>query len=336
MSWEKVEDWLAELECVDVPGLPMATQPGAERLWLEALSRIAEGLEAAASVEGEPYRTATFVAAGTAFTAPLEWVALLLGHGTRVVLKHPTGRPGAALAMAEVAQALGLPLTATDDRAAAQEAELVIAMGSDETMDALRASLPPSTTALLFGHRFSAAWVGADAEGAWADVAEALWPYDSRGCMSPQVVFTPVPLEQAVDGLARAMARAQRTHPRGLAGHAEAATIRARGALARITGVERHDTGWAVHGFPARHWSPGALPRCVSVVHAPDRRAAAAVLEPWSRWLSTVGDDGGAEWFTARVCPIRQMQQPPLDRLHDGVDVLRSVVRTGDWSLLEP
>lgn len=333
MSWERVRAWRDALLARD-PADP--TDPGAaaaREVWRDALLRVDDAtLDRAAAVSGAPYRTATFVAARTVAVAPIEWCALLLGHGTAVRLKHPRGEPGAAPLLAEVAAAVGLPLTVTDDRGAVTGAELVVAMGSDEAMDALRARLSPGSVGLLFGHRFSAAWV--DAAG-WDGVAAACWPFDGRGCYSPQVVFTPSPLADAVPALAAALARVEARWPRGRVGAGEVARIRARGALARVVGVEARGDRHAVHGLPATHWHPEGLPRCPAVVSVPDRAAAAAVLAPWSRWLSSVGDDGGGAWFpdrpvAVRVCPAAELQRPPVDRVHDGVPVLRAVVR-GGW-----
>ena len=326
MSWDRVEDWVFELSCIDPDELHLGV--GGREIWRRTLDALhPDALLAASVAEGTPYETAAFVAARTVTTAPIEWCALLLGHGTKVVLKHPKGEPGAAPALAQAAQRVGLPLTATDDRAVIDDVELVIAMGSDETMEALKGLLPDSTDSVLFGHRFSAAWIDEDRITAYTDVAAAVWPHDSRGCMSPQVVFTTAPLNNAVSGLAKAMERAQQEIPRGWIGAAEGAAIRARGALARVTGVERHGNGWAVHGLPARHWFPEALPRCVAVIQVRDRAEARAIIAPWSRWLSTVGDDGDAPWFDARVCPVHAMQDPPVDRLHDGVHTLTAVLR---------
>ena len=71
-----------------------------------------------------------------------------------------------------------------------------------------------------------------------------------------------------------------------------------------------------------------ALPRTIAVVQLPDRSAALELLRPWARWLSTVGtDEPGTDWLGARVCALGQMQRPPVDRLHDGVDLLRATLR---------
>lgn len=330
MSWDRVRAWRDALLRRD-PAEP--DDPGAaaaREVWRDALVRLDDAtLDRAAATPGVPFRTATFVAARTVTVAPIEWLALLLGHGTAVRLKHPRGVPGAAPLLAEVAAAHHLPLHVTDDRNAVVGAELVVAMGSDEAMDALRARLAPGVVARLFGHRFSVAWAG---PGDLDAVAEACWPFDGRGCFSPQVVFTPSPLAEVVPALAGALARAEGRWPRGRIGAAEGARIRARGALARVVGVEARGARHAVHGLPAGHWVPEGLPRCPAVVTVPDRGAAAEVLAPWSRWLSSVGDAGGAAWFPdravpVRVCPPEALQRPPVDRVHDGVPVLRAVLR---------
>jgi hypothetical protein len=269
------------------------------------------------------WRSATFVAARTVATAPIEWIALLLLRGTPVVLKHPAATGAFAGWLARHARAVGLPLSATSDRSAVDDAELVLAMGNDASMDAIRARA--TGTLHTFGHRFSAAYWGPDAPvEAFAEaVATDLAAHDSRGCMSPAVVLCAADLEVALPALAAAMTAAEARWPRGALGPAELADLRTRRALARASGGASHlGDGWQIDVLAAEHATPSALPRAVQLVPvAPDD--AWSVLAPWQDALSTVG--GTVDWPVpthTRRTAAGLMQAPPLIRHHDGVSTV--------------
>lgn len=310
---------------------------GARFAWQVACDALTDdALDVAWARGGEPYRAAAFVAARTVFTAPLEWCAVLLGRGTEVRVKHPRGHGGAARALADHARRFGLPLVATDDPdAALGDAELIVAMGSDPTIAAIGAA-HPGAALLGFGHRWSLAHVRSAA--AFPALADDLALHDGRGCMSPSVVVTALPLGEAVEALAGAMADRARAIPVGAVSAAESVAIRHRAALARVVGVARAGDGWSVHGLPPEHLGApvAGLPRSIAVIALPDAAAVARWLGPHAATLSTVGTDDPADVdalaaalpaTTARWAACGQMQRPPLVRLHDGVDWLSATVR---------
>jgi len=322
MSWSRVRRWLEGLQEVDPAQLHTGlSAPNARLAWRWALDALGpEALARAEATPGDPWPRATVIAARTVFTGPLEWVALLLGRGSEVVLKHPEGAGNTARCMMERARACGLPLTATADREAARGSEFVLAMGSDETMDALRAELPDDTVAHLLGHRFSVAWIPAD--GDWEGLALDLALHDSRGCLSPVVAFTD-DATSATPRLAAAMQARERDLPIGEIAPAESGAIRARAALARVVGSVTTGDGWSIHRLPVSHWRPTGLPRSLALVEVESRDAARQALQPWQQWLSTVADpDATQEWFDARIALPGSLQRPPVDRLHDGIHVL--------------
>ncbi|MEQ1508417.1 MAG: hypothetical protein ABMB14_39670, partial [Myxococcota bacterium] len=140
----RVRAWRDRLRAIDPTAWsgPLSVS-GARAAWEAALDALTDsGLADAIGRPGEPFPAAAVVVARTVSTAPIEWCAVLLGRGTRVVLKHPTGEPGIAPALVEAADAVGLPLTATDDRAALADLPLVVAMGADPSIAAIRAAHP--------------------------------------------------------------------------------------------------------------------------------------------------------------------------------------------------
>ncbi len=333
-SWRAVGAWrdaLRELE----PGLymPHLSPEGARIAWRASLDALDDAaLAAAAAVPGTPYARPAVVCAGTVATAALEWVAVLAGRGGEVVLKHPRLQPDIAPLLGEVAARVGLPLRVSGERAAVSGADLIVAMGRDDTVRAVRLANPRSRV-LTLGHRFSVAWVTSARSVAWDLLALDLAIHDGRGCMSPTVVFTPLPLRQATELLAVAMADRERRMPRGRLAPAEAAAIRSRNALAQVVGVVRVGRGWAIQGLPGQRFRPVGLPRSPMVVCVPHALAAARLLRPWASSLSTVGTDDpdvASVWYrtgASRVCPLGAMQRPPLARVHDGHDLLRVTIR---------
>jgi hypothetical protein len=345
VSWCKVRQWRDALSRVDAADLGTGLSPeGAREAWQVALEALSdEALDSAAARRGAPYHRATFVAARTVFTAPIEWCAVLLGRGTEVTLKVAAESDGTGRALVHAAANVGLPLALSTERGAVEGAELVVAMGSDETMSALAASIAPAQVLDTHGHRFSVAWVTGEAtddpwvpedfRDPWGSVAADLALHDGRGCLSPVAVFTPLPIEAAAISLAAAMARAEARWPVGRVGPGEWGLARSRGSLARVTGFEVPAGRGAVHALPLRFFEPASFPRHVALFHAPDARALVEVLEPWKRWLSTVGTNRVQDVTTLqqlgpiRICATGRMQRPALVRVHDGRDWVGDTLR---------
>lgn len=320
-----VRAWRNRLRGVDpVVAAPHLSPEGARLALDVALDALSDdALAHAVGMAGVPYAHATVVCARTVFTASLEWCAVLLARGTAVTLKLPAGVPGLGPEMLAHAAALGLPLQITDAHGAVRGSELVVAMGSDATIEAIRAELMPGVRFLGFGHRFSVAWIREVAS--LRGVAESAALHDGAGCMSPVAVFTDLPLSEVVPRLAEEMASAAARWPRGPVAAADAAQIRTRGALARVVGTVAEGPGWSVHGLPAERFLPASLPRSLAV----HRVSGFDEVHPkLGDRLSTLGtDDPEVSVPGARVCAPGEMQRPPLNRLHDGVDWLQETLR---------
>lgn len=336
MSLEAVYRWRDAL-AADVAGRPdVGLSPEGLALVVDhALGALEDAaLDAVVALPGRPFDHAAFVAARTVQTAPVEWLAVLLARGTRVLLKHPVDAPGLAPWLAAHATAVGLPLAVTDQRDAVMDAPLVVAMGGDPTIAALRDALPAHARLLGFGARWSAAWwpADADADVAAEALARDLAAHDGRGCMTPAIVLTDAP-DTVLAVLPDALAEAERRWPRGRLSDAEHAASRQREALARAAGRAVAGDRWALHMLPAELARPVSLPRAAQVVKVEDAVQAAAVVRPWAAALSTLGlasDSGGdalAALEPSRICALGTMQTPPLRRLHDGVDAWRLTLR---------
>ncbi len=241
-------------------------------------------------------------------------------------------------------------------------AECVVASGSDGTMEALRAAVPPRVRMVTHGHRVSAGYVaremlGPDEEGRVLEAAAldvAMW--DQSGCLSPQVIFVEqggmLPPEAFAKRLAEALETLESRLPcgRGRAGAAEA--VFRRREYYRVRAVadpdtqcwfSRDSTAWSVvhEADPQFQLTCGnrfVLVKPVATVEDCLRHAEAQR----GRW-STVGlaatglrvqelAQAFAEWGITRICPLGRMQQPPLTWRHDGRPVLGDLVT---WSQQE-
>jgi hypothetical protein len=311
-----VLDWARALREAPLPEVGLSPE-GARAALDAALDEIASKAIGSLDDGRRPYPRVTVVVAGTVSTAALEWAAVLKVRGTPdLVIKHAAAAPGFVPLAAELS---GGWLRATPDRDAIFDRDLVVAMGSDATIAAIRSALPPAAPFLGFGHRFS---VGlATSEASLEAFAGDAALHDGRGCLSPVAVFTTLDPRKALEGLADVMADAERRLPRGVVDPAEAARIRHREALARVVGAVRRGEAWSIHQMPAERFAPEALPRSPLLIPVADPDEARAAILPWWGALSTVGTDTALDWGPGpRFCRPGEMQRPPLRRLHDGVD----------------
>lgn len=323
MALAALRDALAALDPT-AWGLPLSA-PMARATWAAALDGLPARLE---PVEGTAPGTVGIVCSANVYVAPVEWVVQLRARGVRVWIKPARGQEAA---MAAVAAATGAELRgwrgaggdggdAAAARAALAEADGVIAFGSAEGLDALRALAPPGRPLLGFGPRFGAAVVDRVDDGLVDDLAL----HDSRGCMSPAAAFVAAP---DLDDAAARMAAAEARLPRGRLDPAEAAALRARLTLGRAAGEVREGDGWAVVALPGRFFRPVALPRLL-VLHP--HADAGAALRPYAAALGTLAAPaplpglaaGPSRRWATRLCAPGAMQRPPAERWHDGEDVL--------------
>ena len=345
MSWDLVRAWRDRMAVLPPPTNPTSlSDPGLQEIVDVALQSLSNSaLHTAACYPGQPYRKAVIVTASTVHTAALEWAAVLLGRGTEVVVKHPSGLPGLLPHWRTLAE--GLPFSYTDDRDCLNRADLVIAMGSDHSIAEIREHLPQHITFVPHGHKFSVAWIGghnmpADPlipdgfQDGWHSVAADAALHDGRGCLSPTVLFTPLPLQEACERLNKGMTAAATRWPTGQLSNAEHAKIRSRQAITRVVGTVCTGPGYSIHGLPVDHFTPTGLPRSLAVVTVSTVTEAARALAPWKPWLSTVGTDQPSDtecWRqlgASRVCRLGRMQRPPLQRIHDNTDWLANTLKS--------
>jgi hypothetical protein len=296
--------------------------------------------------------------AGSIPPAAFSAIALPLLAGSAVYAKPSTADPASARLFAESLRALDPGVAAAvrvgADPKALDEADAVVAQGSDETIASIRARVPPARPFLGYGHKLSLALIGTDVDPATAarsfalDVA--LW--DGRGCLSPAwALVCDSPRGRAAEvahALASALEELEERLPRGrleASEFAELLELRARAAVREGTRLElaAGASSWTVVLESTEARPPAGTLRFVSVIPVADADGAARFIAPLAPHLSCVGHAGwGANLSrlaafavaagASRLCPLGRMQLPPLDWNHDGQGPLRPLVR---WLDLE-
>ena len=243
------------------------------------------------------------------------------------------------------------------------EADCITAIGRDETLSAIRKRLPENTHFLGHGHRVSFGFISKDmmtraiaseqATLAACDVAA----WDQHGCLSPHVFYIEaggsVTGEQFAHMLAEALEQKERDQPRGnLPAGLEADISELR--LFHETKAEKtgefnvwkseNSTAWTVVFDRELGFTASCLNRYIYVKEVADLDEVLRTAEMVRGQVSTIGLTATkpeasdlvrqlAHWGVSRVCPIGQMQNPPLTWRHDGRPSLGSYVHWTDWEL---
>lgn len=247
------------------------------------------------------------------------------------------------------------------EKALFDEADCVTATGSDETLAAVRQRLPATTRFLGYGHRVSFSCVmsgvlsGHNLKKVVAQAAADVAAWDQLGCLSPHVIYvergesaTP---EKFAELLAEELARREETEPRGDIPVEVAAGIDSRRSFYELRKVHsqdtllwrsKHSTAWTVVFEADPRFQLSCLHRFIYVKAAASLTEALQHADSIRGKVSTIGlaapEDQAqdlalelARWGASRVCPLGQMQHPPLTWRHDGRPALGDLVRWTDW-----
>lgn len=239
------------------------------------------------------------------------------------------------------------------------QADCVTATGSDETLAAIRAKLPIKTRFLGYGHRVSFGYVAGDAlssDGARHIAAAAtddVVAWNQLGCLSPHVIYVQsggaVSPEHFAELLADELEKREAAEPRGELPAASSATIAARRGIYEVRAAHspdtrlwqsKHSTAWTVVYEGDPRFQASCLNRFVYVKPAKDLAEVLRGADAVRGQVSTVGlaaTEAGelanllARWGATRVCPLGQMQNPPLTWRHDGRPSLGDLVTWTDF-----
>jgi hypothetical protein len=227
-----------------------------------------------------------------------------------------------------------------------ETAAAIVVFGSDETIATFASRVSPWQRFLPHGNKVSFAIIlGEYPESIAQAAARDVHAFDQLGCLSPQFFYVENNPEKFGRKLAKALENLSRWSP--LPGRAieSAAAIRSfredwrfRAAMdPRIRLWESKETlEWTVILDPGEELKSSPLHRTIFVQNlpAPGERPLAA----FKHLISTVGIypigpntvRQAIQFGAQRVCPIGEMQNPPLTWHHDGWPSLSSLVRFVD------
>ena len=241
------------------------------------------------------------------------------------------------------------------------EADCVTATGTDETLAAIRQRLPMNVRFLGYGYRVSFGYVangvlsGFNAKKIVARAANDVVAWNQLGCLSPHVLYVEhggnVSAENFGELLAEELARREESDPRGPIAAETAATIASRRGFYEVRAAHspetRHwcskdSTAWTVVYEADPRFQLSCLNRFIYVKGVSNLTEALQNADSVRGKVSTVGlaatEDKAAElatqlarWGVTRVCPLGQMQNPPLTWRHDGRPSLGDLVTWTDW-----
>jgi len=242
------------------------------------------------------------------------------------------------------------------------ECDCVTATGNDATLGAVRSRLGPRVRFIGYGQRVSFGYVTREAlrdENALSiagRVAEDIVAWDQNGCLSPHVIYVEergdIESDKFASLLALELMRREAAIPRGAISVEESAAIATHRSMYETLAAHRGDvkvwqskdsTVWTVvFEHEVRfHFSP--LNRFIYVKPVPDLAAVLQGVDELRGKVSTVGVAAPpgklneiapqlARWGVTRICPVGQMQNPPLTWRHDGRPALADLVT---WTDLE-
>jgi hypothetical protein len=243
------------------------------------------------------------------------------------------------------------------------EADCVTATGDDETLVAIRAQLPIRIRFLGYGHRVSFGFVvqevlyGSRAKKIAAAAADDVVAWNQLGCLSPHVIYVQLGGEVAPEHFAQLLAeeleRREAVEPRGELPAELAAAIASRRGIYEVRAAHspettRHwcskdSTAWTVVYEADARFQMSCLNRFIYVKAVADLKTLLESADGMRGKVSTVGlaapeekwDETAiqlARWGATRICPLGQMQNPPLTWRHDGRPALEDLVM---WTDLE-
>jgi len=247
------------------------------------------------------------------------------------------------------------------ERSLFAEADCVTATCSDETLSVLRKLIPATTRFVGYGHRVSFAFVSSsvltrlNAQNVATLAARDVAAWNQLGCLSPHVLYIETgghfAGEQFAALLAEELERREAGEPRGDLPVEVAAAIASRRSFYEVRAAHSPDTrhwcsknstAWTVVFEADPQFHTSCLNRFIYVKSVSNLKEALQGADSVREQVSTVGlattEDRAQElatelarWGATRVCPLGQMQNPPLTWRHDGRPALADLITWTDW-----
>ena len=227
------------------------------------------------------------------------------------------------------------------DSALCRQSDLVMAHGSDGTLDALRAACPAQTPFVGYGHRVSLGLLlpGADISEAARGFAKDILIYDQGGCLSPQTIYVLGDFDATTRFaaiLAGALAAVSAQYPLPVRAASAAGAVRDARALAWMEGDPQvfpaEDLRWTVLARPEPAFRGSPTFGVISVQplsSLSDLPEALSAVAGRLQGCAVAGEADGYLPGVSYLCRPGRMQAPPLSWRQDGRDVLRVLLPPG-------
>jgi hypothetical protein len=242
---------------------------------------------------------------------------------------------------------------------ALESAEVVVAYGNSESVEALRDRTPVTSRFVAYHHRVSIGMVGRDALSSEestrtaAEAAASVSMFDQRGCVSPHVLYVErggiTDPDAWAGALARAMAEVETELPGGRLAPDEASVLHQLRGAAEIeeasgagSRVYTGDSGsWTVIYEDDPAFTLSCQNRVVYVKPVPDLAEVPGLLHDLRRHLQTVALTGAGDRReglasalgrvgVTRITSFEAAPWPPPWWHHDGTSVLDGLIRWVD------
>jgi hypothetical protein len=229
-----------------------------------------------------------------------------------------------------------------------KQADVVLAYGGNEALDAIRSRVPVTTRYLPYGHKISFGMISRatlDVRKAAAAAHQAAYDvvrYDQQGCYSPHVFFVErggkVSPRDFCRYVAHELASFEKKYPRRALTIAEAGDVAAwrhQQEAKALSGTENDmmgdtDGAWSVaYVEDAEDLAPSGLNRTIKIVAVDTLDDVASRIAPYKAFLQTVGIAAPPEELyrladllgqvgVTRISALGQMTAPEAGWHHDG------------------
>jgi len=252
------------------------------------------------------------------------------------------------------------------------EADCVTATGSDETLASIRRKLPARVKLIGYGHQVSFGYVAngvlssVNTKKLVKSATDDIVAWNQLGCLSPHVIYVEhggnVSAEQFAEFLATELNNRETQEPRGGLPTEVAAAIASRRSIYETRAAyfqssrdipdysatkiwkSENSTAWTVVYEAEPKFQASCLNRFIYVKGITDLTEMLQSADSVRMKVSTVGVAAPSEkmkdialelarWGATRVCPLGQMQQPPLTWRHDGRPAFGDLLRWTDYEM---
>jgi hypothetical protein len=244
------------------------------------------------------------------------------------------------------------------------EADCVTATGGDETLDEIRKQISLKTRFIGHGHRVSFGFVagevlyGSRGKKIVAAAADDVLAWNQLGCLSPHVIYIQLGGEISPEHFSQLIAeeleKREASEPRGELPAEHAAIISSRRGIYEVRAAHapegtrhwwsKNSTAWTVVYEADARFQISCLNRFIYVKGVADLKMALENADSVRGKVSTVGIAAPEEkinelamqlarWGATRICPLGQMQNPPLGWRHDGRPALGDLITWTDLEL---